>query len=221
MKKTHTLLVIMIIVSVFLMSFLIGRATALRDKEKNITNSQIYTGEEVAGQEKEKSAPASVSAERVEKKAPQVAPSKKDAQKSLEDKPPERMLFPCGENVLKEYSQMAVYSETMGDWRAHTGIDYEAEKGSDVKSSWDGTVSRIYKDRLWGHTIEIEHSGNVKSVYKNLQSKIEVREGDKVKRGQAIAKVGESASVESREKPHLHFELWQDGVAINPISYVY
>ena len=72
-----------------------------------------------------------------------------------------------------------------------------------------------------GKCIEIEHTKNLKSVYKNLYSKVNVKKGDKVKEGEVIAKVGESASVESRLTAHLHFELWQDNVPINPQSYIY
>jgi len=222
MRKTRTIFIIAIIVSVFLLSFLIGRATALRDKAENHTMSQIYNGAVLLPHKvQEEINQASSTAEGVvdtqaEKK---TKTTKKKEEQS--DAPPERMLFPCGTNVLKDYSQTAVYSETMGDWRAHTGVDYEAEKDTDVISAWDGIVKRVYKDKLWGYTVEIEHSGNLKSVYKNLQSKIKIKEGDKVKKGQAIAKVGDSASIESREKPHLHFELWQDNIVINPTSYVY
>ena len=109
----------------------------------------------------------------------------------------------------------------MGDWRAHTGIDYAAEKGSEVQSVWDGVVTRAYKDKLWGNCVEITHSEDLKSVYKNLASKIPVKKGDKVKKGQTVGKVGKSAAVESRETTHLHFEIWQGGVAIHPESYVY
>ncbi len=222
MKKTRTIFIIAIIVSVFLLSFLIGRATALRDKAENHTMSQIYNGAVLLPHKvQEEINQASSTAEGVvdtQAEAPAKTTKKKEEQS---DAPPERMLFPCGTNVLKDYSQTAVYSETMGDWRAHTGVDYEAEKDTAVTSAWDGIVKRVYKDKLWGYTVEIEHSGNLKSVYKNLQSKIKVKEGDKVKKGQAIAKVGDSASIESREKPHLHFELWQGDIVINPTSYVY
>lgn len=222
MRKTRTIFVIAIIVSVFLLSFLIGRATALRDKAENNTMSQIYNDTVLLPHKvQEEINQASSTAEGVRDIEENTETKTTKNNEEQNDAPPERMLFPCGTNVLKDYSQTAVYSETMGDWRAHTGVDYEAEKDTDVISAWDGIVKRVYKDKLWGYTVEIEHSGNLKSVYKNLQSKIKVKEGDRVKGGQAIAKVGDSASIESREKPHLHFELWQDGVVINPVSYVY
>lgn len=219
MKRTQTILIITVIVSVFLLSFLIGRAAALKERTEKNSESQLYDGTVLIPNktEEDESVQTSKKTDGVEVQIPEIEKKEKE----VKETPPERVLFPCGEKVQKEYSQMAVYSKTMDDWRAHTGIDYEAEKGTAVISVWDGTVKRVYKDKLWGYTVEIRHSGNLVSIYKNLQPEIKIKEGEKIKKGQAIAKVGDSAAVESREAPHLHFELWQDGVPINPVSYVY
>lgn len=222
MKNARALLIVSIVISVFLLSFLIGRATALRDKEENSTENKIYMGTVTIPkkEEEEETAPAAAGA-KVEKESSDEETEKVQAKQPQQESVPTRLPFPCGQTVLKGYSETAVYSETMGDWRAHTGIDYAAEKGSDVQSVWDGTVTRVYKDKLWGNCVEIEHSADLKSVYKNLASKVPVKKGDKVKKGQTVGKVGKSAAVESRETSHLHFEIWQGGVAINPESYVY
>ena len=217
-KKTEVTLLTVIVVAVFLISFLVGRASALRDKGSDNKNS-VYSVQKSEIQKNEETKEASSLAKKVEKSEPEKKTEKKE-NKPDED-PPARMAFPCGKTVLKGYSETAVYSETMGDWRSHCAIDYAAEKGTDVISCGDGTVVKVYKDKLWGKCIEIEHTKNLKSVYKNLESKVNVKKGDKVKEGEVIAKVGKSASIESRETAHLHFELWQDNVPINPQSYVY
>ncbi len=222
MKNARALLIATIVISVFLLSFLIGRATALRSKEENSAENKIYMGTVTIPkkEEKEELTPAAAEAKVLEES--QTEETEKPQKKSqVQESVPSRLPFPCGETVLKGYSETAVYSETMGDWRAHTGIDYAAEKGSEVQSVWDGVVTRVYKDKLWGSCVEITHSEDLKSVYKNLASKIPVKKGDKVKKGQMVGKVGKSAAVESRETSHLHFEIWQGGVAINPESYVY
>lgn len=212
MKRISTSVSVAVVISIFILCFIIGRAIAMRDNEKNLQpTKESQVAEEVS--------PADSKTEKVEKKHPveyEMPESKK-----TEKTPPSRMNFPCGQTVLKEYSQKAIYSKTMGDWRAHTGIDYKAEKGTEVKSTWDGVVSKTYKDSLWGYTIEITHDGNITSVYKNLDEKIYVKKGDSVKSGQAIGKVGDSAAVEKRDEPHLHFEIWAEGEPINPESYVY
>lgn len=220
MKNTRRMLIITIIASVFLLSFLMGRATALRDKDEKGSQNKIYTGTvNIPKETEEETAPAAAGAKVKKEEKEEV--TKEQKKEKIKKEPPSRMLFPCSGEVLKGYSETAVYSQTMGDWRAHTGIDYALDAGSDVKSVWDGEVIRIYKDKLWGHTIEILHDGNIKSVYKNLESKKNVKEGEIVTKGQVIGKVGKSAAVESREEEHLHFELWQGGIVINPESYVY
>lgn len=220
MKKIQMPFVLIIIISVFMLSFLMGRATALKDKDGNAHNTEIYNGTIKIPKEEEETAPAAANAQKV-KKEDSADKKENDSDFSASNTPPERMLFPCGNNVINGYSQTAVYSKTMNDWRAHTGIDYAAEKGAEVVSAWDGIVKKVYKDKLWGYCVEILHTGNIRGIYRNLQKKISVKEGDKLKGGQAIGKVGTSAPVEKEEEPHLHFELWADGVPINPESYVY
>lgn len=213
MKRISTSVSVAVIISIFILCFIIGRAIAMRDNEKN---SQLTKQSQIV---KEEVSLADSKTEKVEKKQPEEYEFPESTK--TEKAPPSRMNFPCGQAVLKEYSQKAVYSKTMGDWRAHTGIDYSAEKGTEVKSTWDGVVSKTYKDSLWGYTVEITHDGNITSVYKNLDEKIYVKKGDSVKSGQAIGNVGDSAAVEKRDEPHLHFEIWAEGEPINPESYVY
>ena len=80
---------------------------------------------------------------------------------------------------------------------------------------------KVYKDKLWGHCVEIDHGNNLKSVYRNLAENTEVEFGDKILEGQVIGYVGRSAAIESVQAPHLHFEMWQDNLTINPNAYVY
>lgn len=211
MKKIFTGIMIAIVTSVFVVSFLIGRATALQKSEEG--KKDIYKG--AVPIPKEESVNTTNKAENVpvEAKAIEVTDD--------EIKIPDRMIFPCGEVVQKDYTQTAVFSETMGDWRSHTGIDYAAEKGDPVMSVWDGVVLLVYKDKLWGHCIEISHGNGLKSVYKNLDKKITVSAGDSVFEGQVIGFAGKSADIESAQDIHLHFEMWQDNYTINPSSYVY
>ncbi len=230
MKKFQTSIILAIVISVFLLSFLIGRATALKEKEEARRN-EIYSGSILISKDDEPSQAASSTEKNVPKedekaKEKETVTEKNKTkiekkEKNSDNTPPERMLFPCGQAILNGYSQTAVYSKTMDDWRAHTGIDYEAEEGAVVVSVWDGIVKKVYKDAFWGYTVEILHDGDIYSVYKNLKKNISVKEGDKVTKGQAIGEVGSSAAVEKREKPHLHFELWAGGETINPESYIY
>lgn len=214
MRKIHAGLIIAIAASVFVICFMMGRATALKEKDEE-KNKIIYNGVVPVPRSEEKSIETSQKTEKV--------PYKETENKSAEElvQIPQRMIFPCGENVQKPYSQMAIYSETMGDWRAHTGIDYSADIGTDVKAVQKGKVSRVYEDKLWGYTVEISHSAGVKSVYKNLDENIEVSNGQSVTAGQVVGYVGNSADIESLEEPHLHFEMYSEGITVNPESYIY
>jgi len=196
--------------SLFIVCFAIGRATAIKEGKTEIKENE----EQIS----ETSSPNST-VKKFDNQA--ITGIDRETSKEPTEKPPERMLFPCGEEVLKDYSQDALYSKTMDDWRAHTGIDYKAKQDTEVKACWDGQVIKIYNDKLWGYTVEIIHSGNITSVYKNLDKSISVKEGERVKSGQAIGKVGKSAAVESKDDFHLHFEIWAEGEPINPGSYVY
>lgn len=115
----------------------------------------------------------------------------------------------------------AVYSITMDDWRVHLGVDIACREGDTVRAAADGTISQVWKDPLMGTCVSISHDGAGVSVYKNLAPELpeSVTVGAKVKSGEAIGKVGESALLEVAEEPHLHFELSVNGVPVDPMDY--
>ncbi|MBR3696745.1 MAG: M23 family metallopeptidase [Clostridia bacterium] len=71
-----------------------------------------------------------------------------------------------------------------------------------------------------GLTIIISHPGGYKTIYANLLSSEFVKKGDVVERDQTIGTVGESASFEVSDDPHLHFEIMKDGEYLNPTLYL-
>lgn len=119
-------------------------------------------------------------------------------------------------------TQTLSYSLTMQDYRTHTGIDIEAEQGAAVLAAASGTVLRTYVDPLMGYTIEIDHGDGYVSVYKNLDETLPegLEAGTYVMGGQLIGAVGDSALIEQAELPHLHFELMQNDVSIDPLTYL-
>ncbi|MBQ8807937.1 MAG: M23 family metallopeptidase [Clostridia bacterium] len=232
MKRTQIILIVTIVVSIFLLSFLIGRATALKDNDEAQQKMSIYKGavtvpkKESPKKEEKQELPAAAQPPRVEKK-PFLETEKKAETKEKDKKvqvskkdPLSDMIFPCGKEIVNEYSTSVKYSKTMGDWRVHSGVDFGALEKTDVLSVWDGNVDKVYKDNLWGYCVEILNSENVVSVYKNLDKDIKVNQGQIVSKGQVIGKVGRSAAVEINEKPHLHFELIVNGVNVNPMQYL-
>ena len=99
----------------------------------------------------------------------------------------------------------------------HPYIDITAPAGSVVKATLDGTVISSGWNEDAGHTIQIQHTDDIISIYKH-NAKLLKKTGDKVKAGTAIALVGNSGSLSTGT--HLHFELWHKGEAIDPTKYI-
>lgn len=99
----------------------------------------------------------------------------------------------------------------------HYAVDIASPKNTPVKSCYEGTV--VYAD--WssetGHVIIVQHERNLLSAYKHNSALLK-SVGDFVRSGEAIAIIGNSG--ENSTGPHLHFELWYDGYAINPEEYI-
>lgn len=104
--------------------------------------------------------------------------------------------------------------------RMHRGIDLKAKLGTDVYSAAEGTVINVNfnveKGEGSGIFLEIQHADGFATRYTHL-NEILVAEGQRIQQGQVIAKVGSSGRSTG---PHLHFELWQDGVPVNPAGFL-
>ena len=141
-----------------------------------------------------------------------------------EEAKPEKLTFasPVVGSVTKGHSlEVPVFSDTLGEWRVHTGIDISAEEGSKVYAAASGVVSRVYNDPLLGKTVEISHEGGIVSVYSNLDNNgIEVKEGDSVRGGTLIGLVGDTSLSELADEGHLHFAIKIGGVSVNPLDYI-
>lgn len=99
----------------------------------------------------------------------------------------------------------------------HFGVDLVAPKNEAIKATLDGTVIFAEWTLETGYVIEIQHTNNLISVYKH-NSVLHKKQGDKVNAGDVIAIVGNSGELSTG--PHLHFELWYNGIPINPQEYI-
>lgn len=113
-----------------------------------------------------------------------------------------------------------IYSETLEEWVTHLAIDIKADRTTVVKAAENGTVTSIKNDPRYGLTVVIEHVNGFKTVYSNLLTTEFVKEGEKVEKGQSIGTVGNSASFEIVDEPHLHFEIIKDGENVDPNIYL-
>ena len=126
---------------------------------------------------------------------------------------------PVDGQIVKPWSNgELVYSETLGDYRVHTGVDIAASVGAKVRAMADGEIRDIYDDDLLGRVVEITHADGTISRYCNLQQAglSGIKAGATVKMGDVIGGVGESALGESAEQAHLHLEVEQAGLLIDP-----
>ena len=124
--------------------------------------------------------------------------------------------LPMGDYISKDYSGDAVvYSNTMRDWRVHTGVDFGDNRGQSVLAIADGTVTDVREDTLWGVVLTIDHGNGVTAKYCGLEKDSTPEPDTQVEKGVVIGKLGE-IPVESKDGPHLHLEITQNGRRIDP-----
>ncbi len=99
----------------------------------------------------------------------------------------------------------------------HYGIGVIAPKNSPISAVADGMVINADWTIKTGNTISVQHPDNVISIYKHNSALLK-KTGDLVKSGEAIAIIGNTG--EQTTGPHLHFELWYKGQAVDPSEYV-
>lgn len=103
-----------------------------------------------------------------------------------------------------------------GEERFHYGVDLAADTGTAVSCFADGTVTAVGESSSYGKYCIVSHSGGYDTLYAHC-SRVTASSGAAVSKGQKIAEVGETGMATG---PHLHFELHQNGVYLNPIYYV-
>ena len=101
--------------------------------------------------------------------------------------------------------------------KKHYATDIVAPKDTPVKSVANGTVIFAEWTSDTGYVIIVEHKDNLISVYKHNGS-LNKSQGDLVKAGEVIAAVGNTGELTTG--PHLHFELWRKGKALNPQDFI-
>jgi len=103
-----------------------------------------------------------------------------------------------------------------GVYRLHSGIDIVADIGTPIRAPADGTVSFSGYKTGYGEVVVIDHGYGIHTLFAH-NSLNYVTKGEKVKRGQIIARVGETGITTG---PHLHYEVRKNGRAINPLPFI-
>jgi len=99
----------------------------------------------------------------------------------------------------------------------HFGVDLVSEPNARISAIMDGTVIFSEWTIQTGYVLFIQHDADLISAYKH-NSELLKRKGDRVKAGEAVAIIGNTGELSTG--PHLHFELWHNGSALNPELYI-
>ena len=105
----------------------------------------------------------------------------------------------------------------LGIRRFHYGIDFNCDTGTPVRAPGDGKVSVVERRAGLGLVVEVDHGFGYRTIYAHL-SKAMVKEGENVKRGQQLAKSGNSGLSSG---PHLHYEVHHQGIAVDPTDFFF
>lgn len=101
-------------------------------------------------------------------------------------------------------------------YRLHEGLDIAASPGTLIMAPGDGLVTYTGYKGGYGNTIILDHGYGVSTTYAHCSS-IFAQEGDRIKRGEVIAAVGNTGSSTG---PHLHYEVQLDGIPVDPMRYL-
>jgi len=108
-------------------------------------------------------------------------------------------------------------------WKLHKGLDISAPSGASILACADGTVSFVGWENSanhsqgWGYYIKIKHDSTYSTLYAHTSSAT-VSSGQNVSRGQVIGYVGSTGAATG---PHLHLELWKNGVASEEVNNIH
>lgn len=105
----------------------------------------------------------------------------------------------------------------LGIRKFHSGLDINNNFGTPVYAPGNGTVISVERRSGYGLVIEIDHGFGYKTIYAHLSS-TSVKQGQKVSRGEQIAKSGNSGLSSG---PHLHYEVHHNGQALNPVDFFF
>ena len=103
-------------------------------------------------------------------------------------------------------------------FKLHTGMDFTAPVGTEIRATGNGVVSKVeFNGRGYGNNVVVNHGYGYQTLYGHM-SRMTVRPGQRVNRGDIIGYVGNSGTSTG---PHLHYEVHRGGSPVNPVNYYY
>ena len=138
----------------------------------------------------------------------------------LMDRELREQVMPTGRPVVKGWMSSHFGKRTdpfTGKSSWHAGVDFAGKHGSDIVSVASGIVTLAKDNHGFGKVVEISHGNGFLTRYAH-NSKLLVKVGERVEKGQVIAKMG---STGRSTGPHVHFEVVKDGKVVNPRKYIF
>ena len=129
-------------------------------------------------------------------------------------------VHPSGLPVRKGWMSSGFGTRTdpfTGQRKRHGGVDFPGRPGTDVIAVAAGVVTVASRRGGYGNLLQINHGNGYETRYGHNR-KLVVKVGERVHKGQLIAEMG---STGRSTGPHVHFEVWHDGKAVNPAAYIY
>ncbi len=128
---------------------------------------------------------------------------------------------PAKGSVTSEFGVLRYYNGVFADDYYHRGVDYGGGHGAPVTAPAAGRIALVGREvdgfEIHGNTIGIDHGQGVLSIMIHL-SRIDVQEGQMVQAGQKIGAIGTTGSSTG---PHLHWGLYVNGTAVDPVPWRY
>lgn len=125
---------------------------------------------------------------------------------------PGEILQPFAPNEL-------IWSEELGQWQAHPGVDFAGCAGEAVQAVFDGRVTQIYDDPLYGGTVVVDCGDHGTLRYSSLNTLRLVQKDQELKAGEILGAVGNCPTEESLGE-HLHLEWYVSGEAVDPTTFI-
>lgn len=119
--------------------------------------------------------------------------------------------------ITKGFSEQGVYNKTMGDYRAHAGIDLSAQKGEQVFSMCTGKVTNVYTDALLGNVVEVTN-GEIKILYCGLDE-VSVSAEESVEASSVLGTAGK-VPYEEKDGEHIHIALMIKDKYVDPLTLI-
>ncbi|MBQ7688764.1 MAG: peptidoglycan DD-metalloendopeptidase family protein [Clostridia bacterium] len=126
--------------------------------------------------------------------------------------------LPLSARMGDDYSMgVPVFSDTMGDYRTHNGVDFLGDAGTAVRAIGSGTVTKVTASALYGNTVTVDHGNGIVSTICGLANEGLVHAGDEVTADTVLGVVG-SIPAEEKEGPHIHLEIRVNGILTDPLE---